>query len=102
MYTPNYGMWPPIWPPQPPTSGMNIDDTLRALHKMRRQEKKRQKEDEEEKKKAEFGKRKARTYSLLDVFLILFSCSWFVGPLTAMAMIKVTQNFLLTIQPLVK
>jgi len=100
MYPPNYGMWPPVWPPQPnPTS---IDDTLRALHKMRRQEKKRIKEEDEEKKRSEFGKKKTRTYSLLDVFLILFSCSWFVGPLTAMAMIKVTQNLLLTMQPMVK
>jgi hypothetical protein len=100
MYPPNYGMWPP--PPWSPQPSVNIDDTLRALHKMRRQEKKRQKEEEEEKKRSELGKRKPRTYSLLDVFLILFSCSWFVGPLTAMAMIKVTQNFLLTIQPIVK
>ena len=95
MY-PNYGMWPPMWPPQQ----QNLDDTLRALHKMRKLEKKRQREEAEEGKKKEPPKRKS--YTLLDVFLILFSCSWFVGPITAMAMIKVTQNFLLTMQPLIK
>jgi len=96
MYPPNYNPWPQMWPP----AGPNIDETLRVLHKIRRQEKKRQKQEDEEKKKKEPPKR--RSYTLTDVFLILFSCSWFVGPLTAMAMIKVTQNFLLTMQPLVK